>query len=169
MRSLTWRFMKYVYSRPVIARVHPLFPKAAEGKDPTLTQEVDIPKGQGETILLVEDRPEVLEIAKEMLEQLNYGVVTAENGKDALSIYESDPDNISAVLTDMVMPEMGGLELINELRKRNPEIKTVVMTGYPLGEVGMDELPLEISGTLKKPLNVEQVSRVLGQALNRHN
>ena len=77
-----------------------------------MTRKIDIPRGQGETILLVEDRPEVLDIAKEMLEQLNYRVVTAENGKEALAIYESDPDKISAVLTDMVMPEMGGLELI---------------------------------------------------------
>ena len=110
------------------------FPKTAKGKDLALTKEINISKGQGETILLVENRPEVLDIAKEIFEQLNYSVVPAKNGKDALALYEADPDKVSAVLTKMVISEMGGLELIQELRSRNPAIKSVVMTGYPLGE-----------------------------------
>ena len=67
-----------------------------------------IPHGQGETILLVEDEAAVLQVAKTLLEMLNYRVLTAKNGQDALAIYQDQAEQIVLVLTDVVMPKMDG-------------------------------------------------------------
>ncbi len=78
-------------------------------------------------ILLVEDDDDVREITKIMLENYGYEVVAAENGKLALELYNA---NFDLVLTDIIMPIMGGEELISELRKMNPHVRCMVMTGY---------------------------------------
>ena len=129
--------------------------------------DAEIPRGQGETVLVVEDEADVLQVAKGVLEHLNYRVLTATNGQKALTVYDSHRDKISLVLTDMVMPEMGGLEMIEALKERDPEVRAVVMTGYPLGGEGEAQLPQGIAGSLGKPLNIEQVSQVVSKALRR--
>ena len=126
--------------------------------------ESEVARGQGEVVLVVEDKLEVLEVAKGMLEHLNYRVLTAANGQEGLAVYDSHRDEISLVLTDMVMPEMGGLEMIEALKERDAGVRAVMMTGYPLREA---QLPQGIAGSLGKPLNIEQVSQVVSKALKR--
>ena len=82
--------------------------------------------GEGR-ILLVEDDEDVREITKIMLENYGYVVVTAENGKIALDLYNNSFD---LVLTDIIMPVMGGEKLIEKLLEINPQIKCLAMTGY---------------------------------------
>ena len=111
-------------------------PQAIEEVTHVEEQETTLSRGLGETILVVEDDPQVGTVVKEMLEQLNYRVVTASNGREALEVYDTQRDQIGLVLTDVVMPDMGGLDLFEALKKKDPKILVVVMTGYPLGEVG---------------------------------
>ncbi len=82
--------------------------------------------GEGR-ILLVEDDEDVREITKIMLENYGYIVVTAENGKIALDLYN---DSFDVVLTDIIMPVMGGEKLIEKLLEIDPQIKCLAMTGY---------------------------------------
>ena len=105
-------------------KVHIYIPKC-EG---TVEAEVVEHTSRGEgRILLVEDDEDVREITKIMLENHGYIVVTAENGKKALSIYN---DSFDLVLTDIIMPVMGGEKLIKRLLKINPQVKCLAMTGY---------------------------------------
>ena len=91
-------------------------------------EEIVEPASHGEgRILLVEDDENVREITKIMLENQGYIVVTAENGKNALDIYN---DSFDLVLTDIIMPVMGGEKLIEKLMEINPQIKCLAMTGY---------------------------------------
>lgn len=121
--------------------------------------------GNGETVLLVEDEPEVLEAGKAILEHLGYSVVTATNGRQALKVYAEHKDEIALVLTDMVMPEMDGVALFQALRAGNPDIQLVVMTGYPLGDEAKELLAQGVVDWLQKPVNFIRLAQVVGRIL----
>ena len=124
------------------------------------------PEGKkGEIVLVVEDEERVRESSRKILESLGYRVLTAEDGREALEIYRS-AERVDLLLTDMVMPEMGGKELIQELRKVHPHLKAVAMTGYTLEE---DLRELKEEGRLEvvyKPLDMNTLARVVRRALD---
>jgi CheY-like chemotaxis protein len=122
-------------------------------------------KGQGEIILVVEDDPYIRAVLQESLETFNFRVLTAVNGREALAIYQSRGAEIALVISDLVMPEMGGEQLVRTLQQINPAIKIIIITGYPL-ERASTELPeSEDVGWLQKPVNLEQLSAVVGGML----
>lgn len=133
-----------------------------------LLLEAEMPRGKGEVVLVVEDQTLTREMAKAALEYLNYRVVAARNGRDALKIYNAHRDRVALVLTDMVMPEMGGRELIGILKENDPEIPVVVMSGYTLGDKEETQLPpgVEVAGYLPKPLVLEQLAQVVNEAIS---
>ena len=88
------------------------------------------PSAGHERILLVEDEEMVRELAAEMLSSLGYEVIQAKNGLDALDRVEGREHEIDLLLTDVVMPKMGGEKLYLELRRRNPEIRVLYSSGY---------------------------------------
>jgi signal transduction histidine kinase len=140
-------------------------PRMAEAEAPPRPQKAEVPKGRGETILVAEDQPEVRHVIRSMLERLNYRVLTAMDGQEALEVYDLHRDEIALVLTDMVMPEMGGGELFEALRERDAGVRVVAMTGYPLGRGG--QMPEGVGGRLEKPLNLARVAQVIREALGR--
>jgi signal transduction histidine kinase/ActR/RegA family two-component response regulator len=124
-----------------------------------------VPQGRGEMILLVEDNSSVLAVTQSILERLGYQVLTATDGLKALEVYHRYQDTIKLVLTDVTMPEMGGLELCEALRAQNNAVKVVAMTGYPLKVESEDLLAQGITGWLAKPLSIEKVAQEMNQAL----
>ncbi|MFQ6100225.1 MAG: GAF domain-containing protein [Anaerolineae bacterium] len=131
------------------------------------------PKGKGETILLVEDNERVRGVGRNMLESLGYRVLTAANGLEALEVYRSAAEacpergrGIDLVITDIVMPEMGGRELIQELRRTAPHLKAVAITGYALAE---DPRKLRNGGILEvvqKPFEVNALGEVVRRIMD---
>ena len=118
-----------------------------------------------ETILLVEDEKKVQRFGQRALELLGYRVLTAANGQEALEVYRS-AERIDLVLTDIVMPEMGGRELMRELRKMNPRVKAVVVTGYAMEE-DLRELREEgIVDVIHKPFDLSTLKEVVRHALD---
>ena len=123
------------------------------------------PEGKGEIVLVVEDEERVKESSRRILESLGYRVLTAKDGLEALEIYRS-AERVDLLLTDMVMPEMGGKELIRELRKTHSSLKAVAMTGYTL-EKDLRELKEEGSlEVIYKPLDMNTLTRVVRRALD---
>jgi two-component system cell cycle sensor histidine kinase/response regulator CckA len=114
-----------------------------------------LPRGT-ETILLVEDDPGLLHLAASVLAQQGYQVLKAANGQEALRIVrERNGRPIDLVLTDMVMPEMGGKLMADWLRVTNPEIKLLFTSGY--SDCGLDDqLGLEF---LPKPYTPSSLVR----------
>jgi len=86
--------------------------------------------GGAETVLVVEDDPVVLAVARRILESGGYRVLTAAGGAAGLELCERHPGEIQLVLTDVVMPQMGGRAFAETLRKARPGIKVVFMSGY---------------------------------------
>jgi PAS domain S-box-containing protein len=100
-----------------------------EGKQKQ-TQQAPNHRGNGETILLVDDEPSILKIARRNLEAFGYRTLTAQDGVEALAIYERRGNEIAAVLTDTNMPIMDGEALIGKLLQINPTVRIVKVSGF---------------------------------------
>ena len=84
-----------------------------------------------ETILLVDDDDLVRELGQEILELNGYSVLTAINGREALQLCAEHKGSIDLLVTDVMMPEMGGPELVERLRLLRPDLKVIFTSGYP--------------------------------------
>jgi CheY-like chemotaxis protein len=122
--------------------------------------------GGSETLLLVEDEAAVRASARRLLERHGYTVLEARHGADALRIVEQN-GRIDLVLTDLVMPEMGGRELVERLRARQPELKVLYMSGYTEKAITVDGTMPPHTGFVEKPFTVEQLMRRLRRILDQ--
>lgn len=123
-----------------------------------------IERGDGETILLVEDEPVVLEATLQLLAALGYNVLTARDGREALTVFDQHRAQIDLVISDWVMPSMGAAELCALLRERDPAVRVVISTGYPLGE--QDIVAQGLAGWVQKPFHMQDLSQTVRQALS---
>jgi CheY-like chemotaxis protein len=117
--------------------------------------------GNGETILIVEDDPAARLAMISLLESQNYRPLDAQNGVQALEIFEKEQGAVNLVVSDVVMPEMGGLTLYGELRARNPLIKMLFITGHPLDFSDQAALETGRAQWLQKPFSVLEFTSVL--------
>lgn len=121
--------------------------------------------GQGQKILLVEDDRATREALLDSLAQLNYEVLAATNGREALTILAAKADEIDLVLSDVVMPEMGGAALFHAMREQNLAIPIVLLTGHPLSKEMENLQALGLAGWLPKPPDLTNLSYLLAKAL----
>jgi PAS domain S-box-containing protein len=128
-------------------------------------QVVAIPRGQGEIILLVEDNEKIQEAGKEILETLGYQVLVAANGREGVEVYQS-AERVDLVLTDLVMPEMSGAELVEVLKEVEPNLKALAITGYVLVEDLQGLKEAGISDVVYKPFNANVLGEVVRNALD---
>ncbi len=132
--------------------------------DTTVQAAPIIPEGRGETILIVEDDPTTRAALVDGVEALNYQVLEAGDGREALDICQAHEGRISLVLSDLIMPEMGGIALLEELQQLYPEIKMVMLSGHPLDAI-REVHPDGIAEWLQKPINLDELAKALRRAL----
>jgi two-component system response regulator FlrC len=131
--------------------------------------------GQGELILVVEDDAAVRQALVEGLSDLNYRAVAVANGREALAVLDevapedgSPVTEIALVLSDVVMPGMGGLALLHAVRERGLNIPVLMMTGHPLER--------ELEGTrgqgvidwLSKPVALDDLAHLIARVFTDH-
>ncbi len=121
-----------VYSEMETGTVFTLyFPRFLDSEERLETESVDEPKVTGdETILLVEDEQAILDMAAQMLQNEGYTVLTAENPNQAIELLKGNKNDVHLLLTDVIMPEMNGKELMQEICTFYPDISTIFMSGY---------------------------------------
>ena len=121
-----------------------------------------------ETILVVEDEADVRELTCEFLRVSGYSVLQAQNGVEALDVCSRHAGQIQLVLSDMVMPKMGGAELAAKIRTAHPDTKVVLMSGYsdysngPRGQISPQTL------ILQKPFSRPSLVEKIREALDRN-
>lgn len=126
-----------------------------------------LPSGT-ETILLVEDEPAVREVASHVLNDQGYRVLLAENGLEAIRIVEEmRDDHFDLLLTDVVMPLMGGRELAQKLRDMYPEVKVLYTSGYAGHSIGHHGMLSDGSDYMQKPFTPSVLARKVRQILDR--
>jgi PAS domain S-box-containing protein len=119
-----------------------------------------------ETILLVDDEKPVRGVGEQMLRMAGYTVLTATNGREALEIYRSDKDKIDLVLLDLIMPEMGGKQCLEELFKINKRVKVVIASGYSANGPTKDALASGAKAFVDKPFDMRQVLKAVREVLD---
>jgi PAS domain S-box-containing protein len=110
------------------------------------------------TLLLVDDEAIVLDVTAAMLRRLGYTVLTALSGREAVEIYTEHADRISAVVLDMIMPEMGGGEVFDQLKRINPSVKVLLASGYSMQGQAREIMNRGCDGFLQKPFTLEDIS-----------
>lgn len=119
-----------------------------------------------ETILIVEDEQSVRAVARRILDRVGYLVLEAENGHDALAIWEDRAADIDVVLTDMVMPTMGGRELAGRLWDHRPTLPILFMSGYAEDEVMTQGSADSRVHFLEKPFDAQTLQQKVRTALD---
>ncbi len=128
--------------------------------------QTDLPLGNGELILVVDDEEAIREITRGTLETFGYQVLTATDGTEALAMYADRKNDIAVVLTDMVMPFMDGPATIRALKKMNPQVKIIAASGLnPRNNPGEGVLE-GVELFLSKPYTAEKLLKALAQILN---
>ena len=123
-------------------------------------------KGNQETILLVEDDKATREALAHSLKLLNYHFLLARNGQEALRLYTKEQP-IDLVISDVVMPEMGGLELVRHLRQKQINTPVILLTGHPLTDEldNLSEENLRVK-VVQKPFTLAQLANLISQTLS---
>ena len=132
----------------------------------TLTGSEEVPKGDGETILLVEDDPGILRMARMMLERLGYAVLTANSPNEAMEIAGEHSGRIHLLMTDVVMPQMDGKDLAEQVMKIRPETKTLFMSGYTANAIAHQGILDEGVNFIEKPFMSDSLARKVREVLD---
>ena len=143
------------------------FPRVAADKQPAFTQQASgQPIGGTETILLVEDDASVRILLRDALRKLGYHVIEAKHGLEACLMASQEMDRLDLLLTDMVMPGMGGRELAQHLITIKPDLRILFMSGFTddIGILAGHEQGS--SGFLQKPFTPELLARTVRKILD---
>ena len=130
------------------------------------TGELPAVRGGLETVLLVEDEEAVRELLRKVLARQGYTVLEARHGRDALLVAERHKGPIHLVLTDVVMPEMGGRELVNQLRVSRPETRVLYISGYTNDEVVRRGIAETDGMFIQKPFSSDDLVRRVRELLD---
>ncbi len=158
-----------VYSEPgrgTRFRVYLPTPGAAPAAAPDATPQ-PIAAGDGRTVLFVDDEPAIRHVAKQALEGAGYRVLVATNGAEAVDIVTADPAAIDVVVTDMMMPVLGGEGLIRELRRRAPNVRIIAASGISSNEAQARDAGLPAGCFLSKPFTAGTLLQTLSDVLAR--
>jgi PAS domain S-box-containing protein len=138
---------------------------AARETPPEMT--AALPEGGSETILVAEDEASIRKVARAALEDHGYTVLLARDGEEALDLLERRAGEIDLVITDLVMPRLGGAELRREARRVAPEVRFLLTTGYAEREVSPVGLkPPHDAPMLQKPWTVQELRARVREVLD---
>jgi signal transduction histidine kinase/ActR/RegA family two-component response regulator len=131
-----------------------------------ISTEAHIPLGN-ETILIVDDEEDVLEMMHLMLERLGYQVISTLNGVKALEAFQKGSKTFDLVITDQTMPKMTGMELIRELRLIQPDIPIILCTGFNEKITEDNTRHLGIGALMGKPVRIAEIAGKIREVLDR--
>jgi PAS domain S-box-containing protein len=160
----------WVYSEPGKGTTFKIYlPRVEEEVDalPRRDEPSDLPKGN-ETILLVEDDSSVRDLAVRFLRGQGYTILEATNGNEAIRIArKSKKEKVHLLLTDMVMPQMGGKELVERFRSIHPEIKVLFISGYTDTAITHHGLSEPNTALLQKPFSLTSLAKKVREVLDK--
>jgi CheY-like chemotaxis protein len=158
----------WVYSEPGLGTTFKIYlPRVYQGTERFMPIVTDSsPQGQ-ETVLLVEDEGPVRQSTREFLELNGYTVLEAHNGEEALRISREYPGPIQLMVTDVVMPNMGGAKLAGQLAGERPGMKVLFVSGYAENTV-LRHGPIDVTRRfLQKPFTLKTLARKMRQVLQK--
>jgi CheY-like chemotaxis protein len=139
----------------------------AAGPIPTLLAEPasELPRGNGETVMIVDDERALVALAEETLAELGYEPVGFDSSLAALRAFRAEPQRFDLVLTDETMPDLTGTELAREIRRLRPEISIILMSGYNSAQLTERARAAGVIDVLHKPLVRRAIAEPVARAL----
>src|SRR5919199_4128863 len=139
---------------------------ALEESETPLVADLEIPRGHGELILVVDDELAIRKITQTSLETYGYRVLTASDGIEAIALYAQRKEEINLVLIDMMMPEMDGPTTIRTLRKIQPQVKIVGVSGLVSNDKLTQVVTLGVKTFLSKPYTTQELLNTIDQVFS---
>jgi len=133
--------------------------------DDRLMDDEQAVEGYGETILLVDDDRSILSVGQEVLEGLNYRVLTASNGQEAMEVFNLNAPSVQLVVIDVVMPVMSGVDAVREMRRLQPDLKVIFATGYERDQLRTSDR-MDVETVMSKPFKVKDFSLIIRRKLD---
>ena len=156
-----------VDSRPGAGTVfHLYFPVIETAASELAVEPRPLPCGQGERVLLVDDEPAVVQIGGRMLTKLGYRPVAFTSATDALAAFREDPAGIDLVLTDLIMPDLTGVELARQVYALRPELPLVITSGHLRADDADQARKLGVRCFVEKPFSLSTLAETFHQALH---
>ena len=131
-----------------------------------LQTKIDFSSEQEKTILLIDDEEIVINISKMMLKRLGYRVLTAYSGYEGLQLFEKNKSKIDLIISDLEMPNMNGNEVMDKLRKIDPQIKVILSSGALTDADEKDVMNKGFNGFIKKPYNMNTLFEKTTEIIN---
>ncbi len=116
-------------------------------------------------ILVVDDEELVRKVIQEMLKTMGYEVLTAKDGREAIRLYKRYQASIDLVLLDIIMPDMGGKEVYRYLKKIDPGVRALLLSGYNMDRETMEIIAQGRSGFIQKPFSFEDLAQEINKIL----
>jgi PAS domain S-box-containing protein len=132
---------------------------------PAASQEADLPMGNGELILIIDDEAAVREITKETLQAHGYDTITASDGAEGVAVFAENKKKIKAVITDIMMPVMDGIAVIHAMKRIRPDVKIISASGLTSEGQGSTQSDTNVKAFLAKPYTAEKLLKVLAEVL----
>jgi CheY-like chemotaxis protein len=142
-------------------------PYGGEAQIPAAEEMAELPQGNGESVMIVDDERPLVRLAEETLAQLGYDPAGFESSVAALEAFRAEPQRYDVVLTDQTMPELTGTDLAGEIRRLRPEMPIVLMSGYKGGQLTALAQAAGVREILHKPLVSRDIAEALARALRR--
>ena len=157
-----------VYSEPGCGSTFSVFLPSATSEESISDQPraTSVDHGDGRLLLLVDDEAMILQMTKATLEANGYRVLTAQNGIEAIAIFSEHYREISAILLDMMMPKMDGLETLDRILRIAPRVKIVACSGLRTSQREREVVERGATAFLPKPYSDDQLLQTLSQVLN---
>ena len=124
-----------------------------------------MPANHGSTILVVDDDRAVLGMLEQALREAGYRVLTADSGRGAIEVYENAGEPIHLLLTDVIMPDLTGPVVAERLRRSQPELQVLFISGFHDADLVQRFVSLRGFTLLPKPFTPEALLRVVQEAL----
>jgi CheY-like chemotaxis protein len=141
-------------------------PAAGETPRPLAEPAGELPHGNGETVMIVDDERALVALAEETLAALGYEPAGFDSSLAALEAFRAEPRRFDLVLTDETMPDLSGVELASEMRRVRPELPIVLMSGYSGAQLAERAQAAGVAEVLRKPLVARDIAEALGRALH---
>jgi PAS domain S-box-containing protein len=135
---------------------------------PVADSAADMPRGDGETVLVVDDEAMIRQVTQQTLEFYGYNVLVASDGAEALALYAQKKNQIAVVLTDMMMPVMDGRSMIQALRQMNPLVHVIGTSGMGNTGKSVRDSDLNEENFLTKPYRAELLLKMLRRMLHEN-
>jgi PAS domain S-box-containing protein len=132
---------------------------------PAKTPQRDLPVGNGELILVIDDENAIREVARETLSAFGYRVMVAGDGAEAMAVFVAHKKEVELVITDMMMPYMDGPATIRALRKLDPKVKVIATSGLKAEDKLADAAQMGVKTFLSKPYTAEKLLKTVAAVL----